>query len=268
MKMTYKKGFTHSSVFHADDVFSTAFLRMLNPDIVIERGTRVPENFDGIVYDIGLGEFDHHQKDNECRENGLPYAAFGKLWRAFAPEYFSEYVFRTVEKNLIESLDTVDNLGGVNAISDAIGAFNPAWDSDESEEKCFEEAVSIAGRILAAYISKAQSQERARGIVQKALSEAEDGIVVLPCFCPWEQEAQEDPNAKFVIFPSKRGGYNIQTIPTKENPKVGRVLFSKEWLGNPDPSLGMTFCHTANFLACTNTLEQAIHVARIAAGLD
>ena len=59
-------GFTHGAKFHADDLFSTALLRLINPDIQVERGFDVPENFDGIVYDIGRGRFDHHQQDNRC----------------------------------------------------------------------------------------------------------------------------------------------------------------------------------------------------------
>ena len=49
------RGFTHGSKFHSDDVFATAFLKILNPGIEITRGFEVPENFDGIVYDIGRG---------------------------------------------------------------------------------------------------------------------------------------------------------------------------------------------------------------------
>lgn len=260
----YKKGFTHGGVFHADDVFSAAFLKMLNPDIVIERGFTVPEEYDGIVFDIGFGEFDHHQAEKELRPNGLPYASFGKLWRTFAPELFSEYVVNTIDKEMIESLDAADNGVGVNALSDAIGAFNPEWDSDDSADARFEEAVKLAEHILKAQIQRAQSQERAKEIVGQAIASAEDGIIILPCFCPWKQYVMEDPDAKFVIFPSLRGGYNIQTVPTEENPLVGRVPFPDKWLGNPDSELGMTFCHPGNFLASTNTLEQAVQVARIA----
>ncbi len=72
--------FTHGGKFHADDVFSAALLLYLNPEIVITRGNRVPENFAGIVFDIGRGRYDHHQKDSRVRENGVPYAAFGLLW--------------------------------------------------------------------------------------------------------------------------------------------------------------------------------------------
>lgn len=57
--------FTHSGKFHADDVFSAALLLYLNPEITIIRGNRVPEDFDGIVFDIGRGRYDHHQKDSE-----------------------------------------------------------------------------------------------------------------------------------------------------------------------------------------------------------
>ena len=32
------RGFTHGSKFHSDDVFATAFLKILNPGIEITRG--------------------------------------------------------------------------------------------------------------------------------------------------------------------------------------------------------------------------------------
>ena len=36
-------GFTHAGKFHADDVFATALLQILRPDIRITRGFVVPE---------------------------------------------------------------------------------------------------------------------------------------------------------------------------------------------------------------------------------
>ena len=63
-------GFTHAGKFHADDVFATALLQILRPDIKITRGFTVPDDFDGIVYDIGFGMFDHHQEPRENRANG------------------------------------------------------------------------------------------------------------------------------------------------------------------------------------------------------
>lgn len=44
-------------------------------EIQITRGNQVPKDYDGIVFDIGRGRYDHHQKDSRIRENGIAYAA-------------------------------------------------------------------------------------------------------------------------------------------------------------------------------------------------
>ena len=70
---------THGGKFHADDVFSGAFLTILKPGIQIERAFQVPEGYAGLVFDLGWGRFDHHQQGAPVRENGVPYAAFGPV---------------------------------------------------------------------------------------------------------------------------------------------------------------------------------------------
>ena len=84
------KGFTHGGKFHADDVFSTALLQIVRPDIQVTRGFVVPDDFDGIVYDVGGGMFDHHQEPRETRPNGVPYAAFGLLWQVLGAQLVGE----------------------------------------------------------------------------------------------------------------------------------------------------------------------------------
>ena len=81
MNIGFKRAFTHGGVFHADDVFATALLLYIKPDLEICRGYQVPEDFDGLVYDIGFGKYDHHQENRRVRKNGVPYAAFGLLWK-------------------------------------------------------------------------------------------------------------------------------------------------------------------------------------------
>ena len=70
---------THAGKFHADDVFCAALLTYLNPNIQIKRVFELPEEYEGIAFDIGNGLYDHHQKNSRVRENGIPYAAFGLL---------------------------------------------------------------------------------------------------------------------------------------------------------------------------------------------
>ena len=154
-------GFTHAGKFHADDVFATALLQILRPDIKITRGFTVPDDFDGIVYDIGFGMFDHHQEPREYRANGVPYAAFGLLWRVLGPGLVGERQARLIDENFIQPLDLNDNTGEQNSLCDAIGFFNPVWDSKEDQDACFFQAVAVAKQILEHQIDAANAVDRA-----------------------------------------------------------------------------------------------------------
>ena len=157
--------FTHGGKFHADDVFSAALLLYLNPEIVITRGNRVPENFAGIVFDIGRGRYDHHQKDSRVRENGVPYAAFGLLWEELGGAILGEELAAEFDEAFVQPLDNNDNTGEKNELATLIGNFNPAWDAQGGSDAAFFQAVSVAGMILE------NKFERYRGNEHNALSE-------------------------------------------------------------------------------------------------
>ena len=75
---------THSGTFHADEVFATVLLSLLLDNIAVYRINeyRNEAKDSVIVYDVGLGELDHHQAGgNGKRKNGVPYAACGLVWR-------------------------------------------------------------------------------------------------------------------------------------------------------------------------------------------
>lgn len=85
---------THAGVFHADDVFATVILSKVRENVVVARVQRVPDNLsaDVVVYDIGGGKFDHHQRGgNGARPNGVPYASCGLLWKEFGPQDLCRY---------------------------------------------------------------------------------------------------------------------------------------------------------------------------------
>ena len=180
------RGFTHGGKFHADDVFSTALLQILRPDIKITRGFTVPDNFDGIVYDVGGGMFDHHSEPRETRPNGVPYAAFGLLWRVLGAGLVGEHQARLLDENFVQPLDLNDNTGEQNSLSDAIGSFNPVWDSGEDPDVCFWKAVPFARAVLENEIAAANAVNRADAAVQRAYKNSRDGIVVLPGDMPWK----------------------------------------------------------------------------------
>lgn len=274
------KAFTHGGKFHADDVFSAALLLYLNPEIQISRGNQVPEDFDGIVFDIGRGAYDHHQKDSRIRENGVPYAAFGLLWEALGAEILGEELAASFDEAFVQPLDNNDNTGEKNELASLIGNFNPAWDAEGGTDKAFFQAVNMAGMILENKFERYRGNERADRRVEEILVEQEQAIkageipeenrkiLILPEFVPCQKRLSETEIA-FVIFPSNRGGYCIQ--PQKREYSMNyKCCFPEEWLGLEKEELqaasglsGAVFCHKSGFLMTTETLEDAVAAAKI-----
>ena len=280
IKQNNATAFTHSGKFHADDVFSSALLLYLNPEIRIIRGNKVPEDFDGIVFDIGRGRYDHHQKDSSIRENGIPYAAFGLLWEELGAEILGEELAQKFDESFVQPLDNNDNTGEKNELATLIGNFNPTWDAQGGNDEAFFQAVSVAGMILEnkfeRYLGNERADKRVEEILeehQKAIlsgekSKEEARILILPEFVPCQKRLSETDIA-FVIFPSNRGGYCIQ--PQKKEYSLNyKCSFPVEWLGLENEELvaatGLSsagFCHKGGFLMTTGTLEDAVKACEI-----
>ena len=280
IKRNNASAFTHSGKFHADDVFSAALLLYLNPEINISRGNKVPEEFDGIVFDIGRGEYDHHQKDSRIRENGVPYAAFGLLWEALGADILGPELAEKFDQSFVQPLDNNDNTGEKNELATLIGNFNPAWDAQGGNDEAFFQAVSVAGMILENKFQRYLGNERADKRVEEILeahneaissgkkSKDEAKILVLPEFVPCQKRLSETEIA-FVIFPSNRGGYCIQ--PQKKEYSLNyKCCFPVEWLGLENEELvqktgleSAGFCHKGGFLMTAGTLEDAVKACEI-----
>ena len=263
IKQKNASAFTHSGKFHADDVFSAALLLYLNPEITITRGNTVPDDYEGLVFDIGRGQYDHHQKDSRIRDNGVPYAAFGLLWEKLGSEILGEELAQNFDESFVQPLDINDNTGEKNELATLIGNFNPGWDSKSSNDEAFFQAVNVAGMILENKFERYLGNERADRRVEEVLAKhnaalasgdtpAENtNILVLPEFIPCQKRLSET-NIAFVIFPSNRGGYCIQ--PQK-----------KEYSMNYKCSFGSDFknlCHKGGFLMTCGTLEDSILACR------
>lgn len=280
IKQNNATAFTHSGKFHADDVFSSALLLYLNPEIRIIRGNKVPEDFDGIVFDIGRGRYDHHQKDSRIRENGIPYAAFGLLWEELGAEILGEELAQKFDESFVQPLDNNDNTGEKNELATLIGNFNPTWDAQGGNDEAFFQAVSVAGMILEnkfeRYLGNERADKRVEEILeehQKAIlsgekSKEEARILILPEFVPCQKRLSETDIA-FVIFPSNRGGYCIQ--PQKKEYSLNyKCSFPVEWLGLENEELvaatGLSsagFCHKGGFLMTTGELADAVQACKI-----
>ena len=272
--------FTHGGKFHADDVFSYALLLYLNPAITITRGNKVPKDFDGIVFDIGRGKYDHHQKDSRIRENGIPYAAFGLLWEELGKEILGEELAAKFDESFIQPLDNNDNTGEKNELATLIGNFNPSWDIEHGENEAFLKAVQTAGMILVNTFEKYKGNERAEKRIEEILTTQESSvlsgkkspveakILTLPEFIPCQKQLR-DTEIAFIIFPSNRGGYCIQPLKRKHSLNY-KCSFPESWLGLEGKELqtetglnSANFCHKGGFIMTVDDVNDAISACKI-----
>lgn len=290
------KAITHGSVFHADDVLATVILSKVIDDLTVCRSFKVPDNLaeNVVVYDIGFGKYDHHQKGgNGERENGVPYASCGLLWKKIGMTIVSktlnpELVWKLVDRDLIQGIDAIDN-GKMPAtdypaqamtFSNVISSFNPTWDSNEDPDEKFIKAVAFAETVFDNVLASAISKAKAQMIVDEAIENAEGHVMVLERFAPWQDAIFSSTNEKaadiqFVVFPSNRGGFNWQCVPDALGSRNNRKNVPAEWKGLQGPELQAvtgvktaSFCHQAGFIGGADTLEDAIKLAKMASEAD
>ncbi len=259
-----KHALTHAGTFHADDVFSAALLKIVRPDVEISRAYTVPPDFDGLVFDVGFGAFDHHQKKAPVRPNGVPYAAFGLLWRALGAGLIGEKEAQRFDESFVQPIDLDDNTGCGNQLSVVIAAYNPWWDGGESPDECFARAVALAKDMLERKLETIRSVQRAAREVTTALEGMQRRIVRLKRFAPWKQQLIPS-KARFVVYPSPRGGWAAQTVPAAFGSPAPKTPFPEEWAGADAADLPaisgietLRFCHTGRFIISTGTEEDAV----------
>lgn len=267
-----KEGFTHGGIFHADDVFSTALLEILNPDIKIYRGFTVPKDFTGIVYDVGRGVFDHHQNDKKIRENGVPYAAFGLLWEVYGARILGDENAKRFDEEFIQPLDLADNTGSKNMLSQIIADKNSCWNEKQevTSDRNFFEAVQLAKEILKNRFRQILAAQEAYATVRKLAEKNRGQILYLEPVMPWK-EAVKGLDIVYVIYASNRGGYCIQAVPEDEEALMLKKPFPEKWRGLTSEELqkitgikGFLFCHGSGFLCSAENLEQAEVIAETA----
>lgn len=291
---------THDGSFHADDVFALAVLRLLHPDLDIVR-TRDPEALAaadlrvdvGRANDPATGDFDHHQKGGAgVRENGIPYASFGLVWRAFGTRLTQgdERAAREVEERLVQGVDAIDTgfhlttpkIDGVRPmdVSDVIDGFNPGWDDDATPADRlgrFSHAVALAEGIIERQIAGALGRQRAHGLVREAIARRTDPRVVeLDRNMPWhEPVVTEALDALFVLVPKTDGSWGVQAIPKALGTFDNRRDLPAAWAGLNAAELSeltgvadAVFCHTARFIAVAKSREGAAELVRQALADD
>lgn len=266
---------THPGVFHADDVFAAAFLALfkeyfprhtgITPAwIEIVRSANLDKyTYDNcIVFDIGLGKFDHHQTNSEIRpestdENPLPYAAFGLLWGELAPLVFDDDFVKRFDESFVQAIDLQDNGVARNPLSLTISAMNPLWDSNGNPDTEFSKARTFAEEVLEMHFNMYFSNKRCESHIEKCIeNQQRSGVISMATYMPASNYLKtHHPDIWFTVYPSNRnpGEFCVMAVDSTQH------VLPKTWLETPPE--GMTFCHKALFLAQFKTREQALTAA-------
>lgn len=290
----WKKTFvivTHDGTFHTDDVFACAAISLLNKDkkIKIIR-TRDEKEFAkadclldvGGEYDESKLRFDHHQKGGAGeRENGIPYASFGLVWKRFGSELSGSYfVSNTIDERLVSYIDAVDNgfisrdLSEISAYSvvDFISSLRPTWEEDEAcIDRAFERAVDFAKTIILRSIAQAKSSQSARSILEDAYTNSEDKRVVLiqKEYPGWYEVMAQYPEPLYVVYERSNGSWGVKGVRNNPADFEIRKPLPEEWAGLRGTELQKVtgindaiFCHSGRFLIVSETKESALKLAQ------
>ncbi|MDA1197386.1 MAG: MYG1 family protein [Nanoarchaeota archaeon] len=281
----------HNGKFHADDVFACAIMRLINPEIKIIRSRdQVELDSADIRADVCMRynpenmDFDHHQKEPPIRENDIPYASAGLIWKHFGMKLVSsKEVLEYIDERIMQPIDASDN--GIRicqsevispfTISRIILDFNPSWqDKDTNPDEAFESAVNFAIGILSRRIVVAEGIEKADNIIRSAIRDSKkinDNIIILEQMCPWKKIAIDESDAYYVVYPTSTGNYNVQAIPKDLESFENRKSFPTSWAGLEGMGFieetGVEdgiFCHKNLFICGAKSKEGALKLANLA----
>lgn len=279
---------THNGSFHADDVFAVTALQMYlrqqgKEDITIIR-TRDKQAIAEADYvlDVGgehdpaAGMFDHHQEGGAGkRENGIPYAAFGLIWKKYGEAICggNELMADKIDSKLVQAIDAPDN--GVSLtenlvfddvypyfLQSAVNIFKPTWREEQSKsDQAFNQLVEWATVLLRREIQVAKDQLAGGQLVEDAYEAAEDKRVIeLDRSLPHQPVLTQKPEPLFVVYPKDSGIWRLRGV--SEANFEARKDLPKAWRGKRGKDLkevtgveSAEFCHSSLPMITANTKE-------------
>jgi uncharacterized UPF0160 family protein len=283
---------THNDRFHADDVCAMAALKIRFGDqitqVIRTRDEEIIKSAD-IVFDVGhiydplTNRFDHHQTEGAGkRENGIPYASFGLVWKQFGEEICnSKQAAEMIDKKMVQMVDASDN--GFfpyqytqehvrEYVLDTIcHSFGATWVEADEYDTAFFEMVDMFEKILRREIKVAQDKVKAIPFIEKAYQESSDKkIIVFDEYYPWGDTLKKYSDIYFVVSPTKaKDQWRISTIQDQQ--LQNKKPFPSTWAGLKGEEFesvtgvsGARFCHRALFLAVADSKESALKLAKIA----
>lgn len=284
---------THNGRCHADDVFAAATLLLKFGDGLEIARTRDEATIAAadIVFDVGHAHapaerrFDHHQPGGAgARENGIPYAAFGLVWKEFGEDICGDAaVAAEIDQTLAQPIDANDNgfpffdrrdgMPAPISFDESFKALSPTWLEDETlHDEAFFEAVGIARRVLRRFVAHAEAKVKGNALATSCYARSEDPrLLILDGPYPHGDVVKAHPEILFSVSPDVFAGrWNIKAVQDKAT-FVSRKPLPESWAGLRGEALeaatgvpGATFCHRGRWFCAAATREAALALAALA----
>ena len=286
---------THDGVFHADEIFATALIKLIaksnNQNKIEVVRTRNPKilqehlNLEtSIVIDVGNSEYDHHQelKYNTINGEQIPMSSFGLVHKKFLE--LGLISFDKDLQNLVTEIDKADNGVASSSISTLIRTFTPNWNdtSDTAMDDAFKKAVKFAKGILKNMLGKTNSsllaEETIKDEIQNLKRQNEfktknkkRNYLILESFIPFQETiikynetVSEEDKIKFVINKNK-SKYNLHTIKKALGSFENHIdLISLDMA--KELGINVDFIHNNKFFAVANSVEALEEIIAISMG--
>ncbi len=284
---------THDGVFHADEVFATALIKLIAKsnneskiEVVRTRNPKILQEHleleTSIVIDVGNSEFDHHQelKYNTINGEEVPMSSFGLVHKKFLE--LGLISFDKDLQSLVTEIDKADNGVAPSTVSTLIRTFTPNWNdtSDTSMDDAFEKAVKFAKKILKNRLEKTNSSLLAEETIkdeiqnlkkQELLYGTKRNYLILQNFIPFQETiikynetVSEEDKIKFVINKNKNK-YNLHTIKKSLGNFENHVdLISLDMA--KELGINVDFIHNNKFFAVADSVEALKEIIAISMG--
>jgi uncharacterized UPF0160 family protein len=279
---------THNTGFHMDDLFAVSTLLLVYQDAEVIR-TRDEEAIakadfvvdTGGISDAKAGRFDHHQPGGAgVRENGIPYASFGLVWKEFGERLAgSAEGAMIIDQKLCMPIDALDNgveismqrFDGVREYSlrDYIYALSGDPETIEGMDKAFMDMLTLAKGVISREIDSAKVLVRDINEVRRVYEASSDKrIIMIPEQVSWKQ-ALIPTEAQFVISERLDGKWGARAVPDKMGSFNVKKQFPDAWAGKRDEELvsasgvsDAVFCHSKHWLCVAKSKEGAVELAQ------
>lgn len=294
-----KKIITHSGSFHADDVFACAVLayyheqQRLRYKFIRTRDENIINSGDivvdvGAIYNPDKERYDHHQVGGAGkRENGIPYASFGLVWKKYGPLLCeNQEQVEDIDRRLVQPIDAIDNGISISesiecglydyGIHGIIGAFETTWKEASNSTLQFKNFLELVGffkNIIEREIRRSGDRFELLEVINKAYDIApQKDIIEIPYHVGIGSLMQVLGDAPEVQYVIAKSGTNWKALALRKEACSfdSRTPFPEAWAGKRGEEFqeitgvpDAVFCHNALFQVVAETKEGAWKLAEL-----